>query len=97
MTTAQAEVEIGETEMTTFDDMTPGGRDQALAWARSHDWGRDAHWYGGFGLQTALLVHLHPSENADEMAGGHCLPDLRPSPSIAGFHSLHTLRIWAGY
>lgn len=83
--------------MTDFSSMSADELAQAVRWAKTHDWGRDAHPYGGPGLRTSILVHLHTSEHADPYAGGHSKPDLRPAPGIAGFFSLQNLRDWAGY
>jgi len=83
--------------MTKFADMTPAARRQALAWARSHDWGDGAIMLDSPWLPVGILVRIPAAEQADEMAGGHCHPDMRTSPDGALFTSMQTLRDWAGY
>lgn len=83
--------------MQTFAQMTTQERAAWQAWARSHDWGRHALFEGaGDAPGPFLMVNLHPSEVGNEMAGGHCKPDLILGHRV-GFRDPETLRIWAGY
>lgn len=83
--------------MTNIHDMTAPERSTALTWAKSHDWGREAHLFARDRLPLMICVWVGAADLADEMAGGHCLPDVRVRADLAGFTSMGTLRAWAGY